>query len=95
MTNVIKHARARTCTIDVRIEPNELIVRVQDDGIGLRDVPAGRGHGYRTMRERAEELRGSFEAYVPDVGTVVVARLPLAGVQPSQPVSEPRAEVLP
>jgi hypothetical protein len=25
----------------------------------------------------------------------VVARLPLAGVQPSQPVSEPRAEVLP
>jgi hypothetical protein len=44
------------------------------------------------MRERAEELRGSFEGYAPEVGTVVVARLPLAGVMPT-PVTEPSAEV--
>ena len=95
MTNVIKHAHARTCTIDVRIEPNELAVRIQDDGVGLPGTSSGRGHGWRTMRERAEELRGSFEGYAPDVGTVVVARLPLAGVMPAPRVTEPSAEVLP
>jgi signal transduction histidine kinase len=95
MTNVIKHAHARTCTVDVRVEPNVLAVQVQDDGVGLPDTAASRGHGWRTMRERAEELRGSFESYAPDPGTVVVARLPLAGVTPSPPVSQSSVEVLP
>ena len=95
MTNVIKHAHARSCTVDVRIEPNVLAVQVQDDGVGLPAVAAGRGHGWRTMRERAEELRGSFEMFTPDAGTVVVARLPLAGVPPVQPTRRPSAQVLP
>jgi signal transduction histidine kinase len=99
MTNVIKHAGARTCTVDVAVGSGELTVRVQDDGVGLGSHPAaGRGHGWRTMRERAEELRGSFEADTPDVGTIVVARLPLAGVTPPSPsraAVEPSAQVLP
>jgi signal transduction histidine kinase len=92
MTNVIKHARARTCGIEVRVEPDALTVRVQDDGVGLPDTSAGRGHGLRTMRERAEELRGSFDAYASDAGTVVVARLPLAGVLP---IAQPPVDVAP
>ena len=95
MTNVIKHAGARTCTVEVRVEPKELAVRVQDDGVGLLGAPASQGHGWRTMRERAEELRGSFEMGTPGTGTLVVARLPLAGVAPSAPAPEPSAEVLP
>ena len=95
MTNVIKHAGARTCSIDIRVEPNELAVRVQDDGVGLLGATASQGHGWRTMRERAEELRGSFETGTTGVGTLVVARLPLAGVTAPTPAPEPSAEVLP
>jgi signal transduction histidine kinase len=68
---------------------------VQDDGVGLPDVSTGRGHGWRTMRERAEELRGSFESLAPDVGTLIVARLPLAGVTPASRVPQPSVEALP
>jgi signal transduction histidine kinase len=94
MTNVIKHANARNCTVDVRIEPDALVVRVQDDGSGLSGAGPGRGHGMRTMRERAEELRGSFDASSQDLGTVVVARLPLTGVA-SAAVTAPAADLLP
>jgi signal transduction histidine kinase len=48
----------------------------------------------RTMRERAEELRGSFDASSQDLGTVVVARLPLTGVA-SAAVTAPAADLLP
>jgi signal transduction histidine kinase len=87
MTNVVKHADARTCRIDVEIEPNELVVRVRDDGRGHTNHPTGRGHGLRTMRERAEELRGSLEVRSADPGTIVTARLPVS--------PPPRAAVAP
>jgi signal transduction histidine kinase len=94
MTNVIKHAGARTCRIDVEREPTELLVRVHDDGAGLVTTPASWGHGLRTMRERAEELRGRFELRSTEGGTVVTARLPMtvpaqrAGTPDPQPAAE-------
>jgi len=91
MTNVVKHARARTCRIDVEREPAELVVRVHDDGVGLISDPAEWGHGLRTMRERAEELRGSFDVRAAEVGTVVTARLPMT--VPASPSPEAEAQV--
>ena len=83
MTNVVKHAAARQCVIDVEVEPGELVVRVRDDGVGLTGSDAGWGHGLRTMRERAEELRGTFQAYATGSGTIVLARLPLPAAPPT------------
>jgi signal transduction histidine kinase len=59
LDNVIKHANAATCTIRLRSEHDELLLIVEDDGVGL-PVNVTEGVGLTSMRERAEELGGTF-----------------------------------
>ena len=75
VTNVLKHAGASNCAVDVRGENGALVVTVADDGTGL--ARRGAGAGLDTMRERAEELGGSLARPPRDGGgTVVRAVLP-------------------
>lgn len=80
VTNAARHAEARNCA--VRITPDEgmntLRLEVTDDG---RGIPEDRfaGVGLASMRERAEELGGTFAVgREPAGGTCVAACLPLA-----------------
>ncbi len=77
--NVIRHAKARTCSIRLACPGSRALeVEVTDDGIGLPDSPQS-GVGLRSMRERAAELGGSCEVgRTSPTGTRVFARLPLA-----------------
>jgi signal transduction histidine kinase len=80
LTNVSRHARARSCTVRLTC-PNgrALEVEVTDDGAGLQDTPEG-GVGLSSMRERAAELGGTCEIMqAKPSGTRVFARLPLEG----------------
>jgi signal transduction histidine kinase len=77
MTNVVKHAAARTCL--VRLEAGaDLTLTIEDDGVGLASERSA-GVGLRSMRERAEELGGRFVITArPDgPGTRVAVTLPL------------------
>jgi signal transduction histidine kinase len=77
ITNVVRHAQARLCTIRLELDVAALRLSIEDNGRGL---PADRraGIGLASMRERAEELGGSFAiAPVPTAGTHVQVRLPL------------------
>ena len=80
LTNVAKHAQARTCVIRLDAISGEVQVDVADDGTGL--APSSQpGVGIASMKERVEELGGSFSIGPgPQGGTHVVARLPLAAV---------------
>ncbi|HEU5098834.1 MAG TPA: sensor histidine kinase [Roseiflexaceae bacterium] len=77
LTNVVHHARARTCVI--RLDVSEgLHLEIADDGIGL-PTEVGAGVGLRSMRERAAELGGTCVVETkPQGGTQVLVRLPLA-----------------
>lgn len=83
MTNVVRHADARHCRVSLTREAEDLTVRVADDGTGLVDGSAT-GHGLATMRERAEELGGTFSIVARERGVCVTAVLPtrLPGVAP-------------
>ena len=76
LTNVVRHAQARTCRI-ILIMTHELVIEIVDDGKSLPDTLQG-GVGFSSMRERAAELGGTcvFER-VPEGGTRVCAQLPL------------------
>jgi signal transduction histidine kinase len=77
LTNVAKHAHARSCAVRLAVEDGALEVRVTDDGVG---IPSGTptGVGLVSLRERAAELGGDCRIECPDErGTVVRARLPL------------------
>ncbi len=75
LTNVVRHAKARSCLIRLTFD-GMLSLSVTDDGCG---VPVDRqvGVGLRSMQERAVEVGGScvVEA-LPNKGTRVQASLP-------------------
>ena len=58
ITNVVRHADARTCRVEISTADN-LVIEVSDDGVGLHGA-TGNGVGLSSMRERAEELGGTF-----------------------------------
>lgn len=77
MTNVVRHAQARTCHVRLQVS-DVLEVEVSDDGVGLpRQYTAG--VGISSMRERAAELGGTchIRANVAE-GTHILVRLPCA-----------------
>jgi signal transduction histidine kinase len=77
LTNVIRHARARSCLIRLSASADTLALEVADDGGGL---PADftPGVGVSTMRERAAELGGTCAITGrPSGGVQIVIQLPL------------------
>lgn len=89
LTNVLRHARARTYRVRVEVA-EALEIEVVDDGVGLHvegenERPAG--VGLTSIRERAAELGGAVRVEAaPAGGTRVVARLPLATASPATQV---------
>jgi signal transduction histidine kinase len=78
LTNVVRHARAHQCQISMELaERGDLLITITDDGKGLPDHYQA-GVGIRSMRERAEELEGTFAIQTrPTGGTQVHVCLPL------------------
>ena len=78
VTNVIKHAKATHCIIQLAIHETSAVsnlhVTVTDDGIGL---PEKRelGVGLVSMRERAEELGGRFMIEPNRAGGTIVTSI--------------------
>lgn len=75
LTNVRRHAHARTCSVRVVVEPTVLRLEVADDGGGL--TSGSTGIGLHTMKERAAEIGGTCEiGSRAGGGTLVAASLP-------------------
>lgn len=76
LTNVARHAAARSCTVTLR-KDHQVHIEVVDDGVGIAHR-SGRGLGLQSMRERAVELGGSLAVESPaGRGTTVSAVLPV------------------
>ena len=76
LTNVTRHAAAKSCAVRLWVD-DDLHIEVVDDGVGLPAVTNG-GVGLSSMRERATELGGECLVEADhDGGTRVFATLPL------------------
>ena len=76
LTNVVKHADARTVTVELILDAERLRLIVADDGRGFGDQDAG--YGIVGMRERAALASGVLEiVQAADGGTRVALELPL------------------
>jgi signal transduction histidine kinase len=92
LTNTLKHAGKARATVTVSYEPNELVLSIEDDGVGLRDgyelSEAGGGHGIVGMRERAALYGGLVQAGRGRGGGFAVrARLPTRPLVPGAELS--------
>jgi signal transduction histidine kinase len=85
LTNVARHARAKTVTVRLSRNRDYLILLVEDDGVGF-DIDAGQGHapanatlGLRGMQERAHAVGGRVKIdSATNKGTQVFVELPIA-----------------
>jgi signal transduction histidine kinase len=79
LSNVVKYADGAPCTVDVRREGDDVVVRVRDRGPGAR--AGGRsGFGLTGMRERARLVGGTVTwGDHPEGGFEVSARVPVRG----------------
>jgi signal transduction histidine kinase len=76
LTNVVKHAQARTCTVRLVCDKS-ISLEIQDDGVGMAQNRTS-GVGLHSMRERAEELGGTCRITSnSDRGTLIQVSLPV------------------
>ncbi|WP_168625739.1 histidine kinase [Cryobacterium sp. BB307] len=81
LTNAHRHSGGNRLAVRLERLPRSLVVEVSDNGIGIPGDAAA-GVGLRSMRERAEEIGGSFTVTNREGGgTVVRAEMPLAAAE--------------
>jgi signal transduction histidine kinase len=79
LTNARRHSEARNVVVTLRIEGEDLVSEVADDGRGFAPGTTP-GVGLRSMRERAEALGGRVEVESRvEGGTTVRLRVPVPG----------------
>ena len=77
LTNVVKHAGARTVAVSVLLDAGRLRLIVADDGRGVGEL-SDAGYGIVGMRERAALASGELEiTQASDGGTRVTLELPI------------------
>lgn len=92
LSNVRRHANASTCRVSLRLEGDDAILEVDDDGSGFDPTGVRKGLGLGNIRKRAQGLGGEAKIEsVPGEGTLVSIRLPVrpgaisAGASGSRP----------
>jgi len=80
VTNVVRHAQARSCRMRLEQQNGSCRLEIHDDGCGASN---GEGNGLRGMRERVEMLGGTLNRST-DAGTTLTITLPLKEVAPKR-----------
>jgi signal transduction histidine kinase len=80
--NAVRHAGAASIRVELRYEPDAIVLRVTDDGRGFdpeTTIPleAAGHYGLVSMRERASQVGGVFTVTTSErAGTSIEARVP-------------------
>lgn len=62
MANIVKHAKANSCTLTLSATERQVVMMLSDDGGGFKADEVRRGsYGLSTMQERAQKLGGAAE----------------------------------
>jgi signal transduction histidine kinase len=79
--NVVKHAQATEARIQLRLEPGNFILEIEDNGRGMGSQAAPQNrNGLRNMKKRMEDIRGEFSiAPGANGGTIVRLTVPIEG----------------
>jgi signal transduction histidine kinase len=60
LSNVARHARARTVQVGLKQDGSDLVLTVRDDGSGFEPNARGHGMGLASLAARAQEVGGRF-----------------------------------
>jgi two-component system sensor histidine kinase DesK len=76
VTNVVKHSKAKACTVSILESQGELILKVEDNGVGLENQSHD-GNGIRGMKERISLIDGIVELDTINPGTLLTVKVPI------------------
>ncbi len=77
LSNAIRHGRAQTIRVRLARAGGDVLLQIEDDGVGMDARPtngASEGIGMRTMRRRAESIGAALEVQSSEAGSGTAAR---------------------
>jgi len=80
LTNIIRHARAGMVEVSLHIIDDNLVLTIQDDGIGISQdkIESYKSMGLLGMSERVKQYDGKLEIMAPDKnGTIIRSSIPI------------------
>lgn len=78
LSNIVRHARASEVCVGLCRREHCLRLTVRDNGVGLPQPGARRGHGLRGIAERVSEAGGRLDiASTPGAGTALTMSFPI------------------
>lgn len=87
ITNILKHAKARSVNIELHYGSNNLLeVKIEDDGNGFqqKETEKHSGIGLHNMEKRCKMLNGNFSCTSePGKGTIISLQIPLVSNEPT------------
>ena len=77
LNNTLRHAHAKSVQISLKQTENDIIMEIEDDGIGFDTTKQEKGGiGSRSMQERSEQIGAKLEIFSkPGEGTRVVLKM--------------------
>jgi two-component system NarL family sensor kinase len=78
LQNIIKYASAKKISVIFLLNNKDLVVIIEDDGIGFNTKKKKKGIGIKNMTSRIEKLNGVFTIYSkPNEGTTIKIKIPI------------------
>ena len=93
--NAMKHSGATNVWIDLRMEDDDVLLTIRDDGVGFDiDAPGPEGHfGLAMMRERAQVAGGTYSVEsARGRGTTISVRVPASWLRAEEEGTDPSAQ---
>jgi signal transduction histidine kinase len=68
LANVARHSKAQHVTVELAAKENDIVLTVEDDGVGFDLSQTEKGVGLDSMRERLETIGGQLSLSSEPVG---------------------------
>ncbi|NWN87381.1 MAG: sensor histidine kinase [Micrococcaceae bacterium] len=69
VTNIIRHAQASAATLIIAAEETDMVLRIDDDGVGVSEAECTKHHGLAGLQRRVTSAGGSLNIIRLDPGT--------------------------
>ena len=76
MQNIHKHASAKHGKVSLKREEDAILLRIEDDGVGMEVNKVKKGIGLKNIRSRVEQMKGILKVdSKKGIGTIITVQI--------------------